>query len=94
MKLNKDQNGRIWLRDNKELCLLSMAWTKINDPEVFDLIGQPGPYLKSFKDLYEEDHKIIKIYLDKINGRLDGAKLSLLNGITKIMRQRNYKYQQ
>ena len=44
-------------------------------------------------DLFK-NHKIIKIYLGKTNGRLDGAKLSLLNGITKIMRQRNYKYQQ
>ena len=54
MKLNKDLNGRVWMRNNKEFCLLSMAWTKINDPEVFELMGKPGPHLKSFKDGYEE----------------------------------------
>ena len=54
MKLNEDQNGRIWMRNNKEFCLLRMAWTKINDPEVFELVGKPGPHLKSFKDGYEE----------------------------------------
>jgi len=54
MKLNKDLNGRVWMRDNEELLLQFMAWTKINAPEVFKIIGEPGPGLKTFEDGYKE----------------------------------------
>jgi|TARA_B100001971_G_C18032248_1_gene453174 hypothetical protein len=54
MRLNEDQNGRVWMRNNEELLLQFMAWTKINAPEVFQIIGEPGPHLKTFEDGYKE----------------------------------------
>tara|TARA_Y100000310_G_scaffold276111_1_gene293041 strand:+ start:470 stop:802 length:333 start_codon:yes stop_codon:yes gene_type:complete len=54
MKLNADKNGQIWLRDNEELTARFMEWTKVNVPEVFKMIGEPGPHLKTFEDGYKE----------------------------------------
>ena len=54
MKLNEDQNGRVWMRDNKEFLLQFMAWSKINAPEVFQIIGEPDPHLKTLEDRYNE----------------------------------------
>ena len=54
IKLNIEPNGKVLLRDNKELTLQFMAWAKINAPEVFQLIGKAGPHIKTFEDVYEE----------------------------------------
>ena len=54
IKLNIEPNGKVLLRDNKELTLQFMAWAKINAPEVFQIIGEPGPHLKTFEDGYKE----------------------------------------
>ena len=54
MRLKEDLNGRIWMRDNKELTLHFMNWAKINAPEVFQIIGKPGSHVKTYEDGYKE----------------------------------------
>ena len=83
MKLNIDPNGRILMINNKELCLLSMTWTKINDPEVFELMGKPGAHLKSFKDGYEEGSQNYKNLSRKDKRKVRRSKIKFVKWYNK-----------
>ena len=69
MKLNKDQNGRIWLRDNKEfvsnsgLVFIEQAPEYTSEKEVIRMLEE-----NNFQKVWNSRHDMAFVNLNKIKG--------------------------